>query len=608
MFSDKCNKEIRGNASSFTPTRLKRKIKHKTHIALSSIKKKSRDYAIDSANKYAGTALGNATAANTIYGETKFNSDRGHGFAAERANHQIDILSGRDAQILGDDNAKNGADRLVDGTFIQSKYCATGSKCIAECFDANGIFRYVAPDGTPMQIEVPKDLYDDAVKAMADRIKKGKVPGVSDPKEASNIVRQGNVTYKQAKSIAKAGNIESLKYDAVNGLITAAYAGGISSLVSLGVSVWNGEPYEIALKKSILIGLQVGGTAFAVSVIAGQLTKAGLTSGMNAVTAPVVNLMGPKLSAFIANSMRESGKQIYGAAAMNSTRKILSSNAVTALASLVVLSAGDTIDIFKGRISAAQFAKNVTNTAGGIGGGIGGAVIGSSIFPGIGTVVGGVLGGLVGQMATKKITDAMIEDDCKKMIGIIEQQFTEIAVDFFLSSAEAESVVKLISDKLNKKKGILKDMFASSDREEFAYNEILEPCVLSVVKQREYIPLPSYEDVIKTTREFFDGDKDWTPLDWGFIVVLFVALCWLFPWWGIILGMVIGLFLVAAMKASFTKDKQETVYGSIFTVAIVSLLLWLLPWWGIILGIVVLCIIGYITECNNKGNSTNKSL
>ena len=52
-----------------------------------------------------------------------------------------------------------------------------------------------------MQIEVPADKYDDAVKAMQDRIDKGQVPGVKDAKE---IVRKGNVTYEQAKNIAKA--------------------------------------------------------------------------------------------------------------------------------------------------------------------------------------------------------------------------------------------------------------------------------------------------------------------------------------------------------------------------------------------------------------------
>lgn len=78
----------------------------------------------------------NMANADLIYGYDKFANQRGgHGFAAEKANHLYDLLTGNEAKIIGDDNAKNGADRLVNGIEIQSKYCKTGSKCIAECFD-----------------------------------------------------------------------------------------------------------------------------------------------------------------------------------------------------------------------------------------------------------------------------------------------------------------------------------------------------------------------------------------------------------------------------------------------------------------------------------------
>ena len=176
----------------------------------------------------AGTVYGNVSAASTAYSYDKFATPRGHGFAAERANHMYDKLRGRDAQILGDNNARNGADRIVDGVYIQSKYCKTGSDCIKECFNKDG-FRYWNADGTPMQIEVPSDKYDDAVKALEGRIRDGQVKGVKDPAKAKEIVRKGNYTYEQAKNIAKAGNIDSLKFDATTGLITGACAGGISA-------------------------------------------------------------------------------------------------------------------------------------------------------------------------------------------------------------------------------------------------------------------------------------------------------------------------------------------------------------------------------------------
>ena len=38
-------------------------------------------------NEIPGVIFGNVSNASTLYGEVKFNASRGHGFAAERANH-----------------------------------------------------------------------------------------------------------------------------------------------------------------------------------------------------------------------------------------------------------------------------------------------------------------------------------------------------------------------------------------------------------------------------------------------------------------------------------------------------------------------------------------
>ena len=129
-------------------------------------------------NKEDIPSIGNGIANNAeIYADNVIlNAERGHGFAAEKANHLRDVMAGRNAKLVGGDNAKNGADRLVDGVQIQSKYCNSGSKCIQECFH-DGQFRYWNSDGSPMQIEVPSDSYDAAIKAMEERIKKGQIQG-----------------------------------------------------------------------------------------------------------------------------------------------------------------------------------------------------------------------------------------------------------------------------------------------------------------------------------------------------------------------------------------------------------------------------------------------
>lgn len=328
-----------------------------------------------------GIILGDVGNASTLYGESTFGAARGHGFAAERANHLFDTVTGRDATIVGDSNVKNGADRLVDGVQIQSKYCSSGSNCIAECFE-EGKFRYYNPDGKPMQIEVPSDKYDAAVTAMKERIRKGEVPGVSDPEDARTIIRKGHFTYEQVRNIAKAGTIESIVYDATNGAIIATSTFGITAVISFATSVWNGESMEAALKNAAFNGLKVGGVTFVTAVLAGQLSKAGLNSLLVGSSEAIIKVLGPKGSAILVNAFR-SGKNIYGAAAMKSAAKMLRGNVITGTVSAVILSTGDVINIFRSRISGAQLLKNVTNTvssvAGGTAGWVGGAAAGAAI-------------------------------------------------------------------------------------------------------------------------------------------------------------------------------------------------------------------------------------
>ena len=452
-----------------------------------------------------GIAYGNYETVNKVYDEERFHARQGHGFAAERANTLYDRVTGHNAEILGDDNAKNGADRIVDGVYIQSKYCATGSRCINECFenDGKGAFRYMQ-DGKPMQIEVPSDKYDAAVQAMEEKIRRGQVNGVTDPAEAKNIVRKGHFTYAQAKNIAKAGTVESLTYDAVNGVITASSAFGVTAVITFATSVWNGEDFDKALKLATYSGIKVGGTAFVTSVVASQLSKAGLNSALVGSSEAVVAMMGPKASAMLINAFR-SGANIYGAAAMKSAAKLLRGNAITAGVTVVVMSTFDVANIFRRRISGKQLFKNLTNTAttvvSGTGGWMAGAAAGTAIMPGIGTVIGGLVGsvgaGIVAGKATDAVLGVFIEDDAKEMVRIVEEGFTDMVSEYLLNQKEAEKSVDKLSEELTGK--LLKDMFASADRKLFARN-LLAPIIENEVSKRRSIQLPSNQQMVAGLR------------------------------------------------------------------------------------------------------------
>ena len=482
------------------------------------VRRRDKDVLDDSslsAAQIAGVGAGAVGSGANYADNVLFGGKRGHGFAAESANNLFDKFAGKDAELIGRGNEKNGPDRIVDGVQIQSKYCSSGEKCIAECFE-NGEFRYFNPDNSPMQIEVPSDKYEDAVKAMEASIEKGQVKGVSDPAKAREIVRKGNVTYDQAKNIARFGTVEGLTYDAVNGVKLAGQAMGISAALSFAVSIWNGEELSVALKQACKTGIKVGGIAWIGSIAAAQLGRTGIEQALRGSTDWLVSQMGPKAAAWIANGVR-SGSSIYGAAAMNHVSKLLRGNVVTAIATTVVLSSVDFVRMFNGRMSSAQLFKNVSVTASGVAGGTAGwfggaavgAKVGTMVAPGLGTTLGAVIGGLVGSLgvgtgASKgaaAVLDEFIEDDAKEMLAIMEKVFGDLCTEYLLSKDEAMAVLE--DFQALDLPAALRDMYAADDRRGYARG-VLEPLIEERVRARMRVALPSIEDMSKGTFEVLE--------------------------------------------------------------------------------------------------------
>lgn len=447
-------------------------------------------------NVVGGTVVGNYKTVNKLFEEEKFHSRQGHGFTAERANNLYDKLTGKNAFIVGDNNAKNGADRIADGIEIQSKYCASGSRCINECFEngGKGKFRYYTRNGTPMQVEVPSDKYDSAIQAMEEKIRRGQIKGIENFDEAKNIVKKGHFTYEQAKNLAKSGTIESLTYDAVNGFVIASSSFGVSAVITFAISIWGGDTMEAALKKATYSGIKVGGTAFLTSVFVSQLSKMGLNSALVGSSEALIGMMGPKASAVLVNAFRTSGN-IYGAAAMKSAAKLLRGNVITGGVTIVALSGADIVNVFRGRISGKQLFKNFAGTtatvAGGTAGWIGGAAAGS-VIPVVGNLAGGFIGALVAGWGAKKAADSVldkfIEDDAERMVSIIEEELKEMAINYLLNAEELDRVVDCLQKELSGER--LKDMFMSTDHDFYAKN-LLYPIIENEVRKRKLIKIPS---------------------------------------------------------------------------------------------------------------------
>lgn len=442
------------------------------------------------------------------YAERKFTAAQGHGFAAERANNLSDVLHGEKAVVIGDNNAKNGADRKIinrDGTttYIQDKYYSTASGSVNAAFDSvTGEYRYLTSDGTAMWLEVPYDQYDDAIQLMQKKISEGKVPGVSDPSEAVNYVRQGKYTYKQTQNIVKAGNIDSLKYDATNGIITTAGSFGISFALDFVSCKMNGESFKDATKDAALNGLKTGGFVFATYVISSQLAKTGLKSALKPTTDAIANTLGNGVSTAVLNAFGENSSALTASQIATRVSSILQNQIITSGVIVVALSASDVVDLFRGRISKEQLLRNlivtVSSVAGTTAGGIAGGAVGSALLPGVGTAIGTFVGGMAGGAASGYVSNALLSKvyagDAQQMYDIISEQFQVLSDDYLIREKEGSAITESLQAALTG--DTLKEMYSSENRESFAIS-LMEPLFEEQVRKRSKIVLPT-EDEVRT--------------------------------------------------------------------------------------------------------------
>ncbi len=334
---------------------------------------------------------------------TKYHSKQGHGFAAEDANAHWDRMHGKTTRKVGVDNSLNGPDRISNGVMIQTKYHADAAMSVASAFD-NGTYRY----GT-QKLEVPKDQYDEAVRLMRSRISNGEVPGITDPNMAEQMVVKGHYTYEEAVRIAKAGNVDSIKFDIQTQAVACAFACGLSFAVTYCTAKSKGMTHTEALKAASVQAVKSGGTTMITGVAAQQLLRTHVgrnfaaiaTKAMKpAVHAAMKSEVGKQMITKTASVI--AGKQVAGAAAANVVTKALRTNAVVSSVVFVGTTIPDAVKLCRGKISGREFAENTTSNAAGVGGGwagaSAGAAVGSMIFPGVGTVIGGIVGGIGGGM------------------------------------------------------------------------------------------------------------------------------------------------------------------------------------------------------------------
>ena len=408
------------------------------------------------------------------------NNDKGgHGFAAEYANNTIDKLRYpfKKVELVGQGNELNGADRRVGNQLIQTKYHKDARESVNATFDSsnNGMYKY-----KDKQLEIPKDQYDRGLEIFGEKIRQGKVEGVTNPAEAKNIIRKGRITYGEAKNIAQSEKLTSLKYDALDGAINSLPGASISFVIVFAQAKWSG----IETKKATLIAGEQGFWA----LVKGTLIYAGSQQFAKRLTTQISDYFRKKVTA-----------------------EVVARRAAPVISFAVIITP-DIFDALVGRISSQQLLKNVAVAGGGMLAGAGAGAVGGALAGPVGAVVGALAGGIAGGFGVKLIADQFIEDDRVEMFAQLKEEFIDLVMIISLSQEEFNKIQEgVFNERLE---DLLKDMFQRKEGSRNYAKEFVESQVQSVIKDRKKVELREIIDAIQVLNGSENSsDSGWNQYD-----------------------------------------------------------------------------------------------
>ena len=408
------------------------------------------------------------------------NNDKGgHGFAAEYANNTIDKLRYpfKKVELVGQGNELNGADRRVGNQLIQTKYHENARESVNAAFDSsnNGMYKYKG-----MQLEVPREQYDRALEIFAEKIRQGKVEGVTNPNEAKNYIRKGHITHNEAKNIAKSEIVTSMKYDALDGAINSLPGASISFVIVFAQAKWSG----VETKKAALMAGEQGFWA----LVKGTFIYAGSQQFAKRFTTQISDYFGKKVTA-----------------------EVVARRAAPVISFAVIITP-DLFDALVGKISSQQLLKNVAVAGGGMLAGAGAGAVGGAIAGPIGAFAGAIIGGIAGGIGAKAIADQFIEDDRVEMFAQLKEEFIDLVMIISLSQEEFNRIQEgVFNEHLE---GLLKDMFQRKEGSRNYAKEFVESQVQSVIKDRKKVELREIIDAIQVLNGSENSsDSGWNQYD-----------------------------------------------------------------------------------------------
>lgn len=404
-------------------------------------------------------SLGMEDHLNKIQFNSIVNQRQNHGVAAEHGNDVMDRAHGKELwktikgedTLVGQDNAKGGADRVVDGQQYQTKYCRTAKDSVNAYFEKGY-------QNKGIKLEVARDQYVVAKQEMAKRIARGEIKGESNPDNAGEYLIEGSLTRDQAIRETKPLNIDALKIDALDGALTSIPGASITSILVFIQAKRSGMSIEESAKVSV--------GAFGMAEVSGTV---------NYVIAEWI----PKMNT-VKGLARQLGKESKEIAQYMSY-------GVTA----VITYGPMVVQCLVGRISYKQLIKLATISTAGIVGGVIGETIGS--------VPGAVIGSFAGAALGKAVMDEFVKDDAEEMYQIIKEEYMDTVLTSGLNEDERKEMINRVF--ANKKlPRIMRDMFAADDSRKYARKYLMEDNIVDLYKQREAVTDEDINEGLKEQR------------------------------------------------------------------------------------------------------------
>ncbi len=432
---------------------------------------------------------------------------QGHGYAAEYGNNTIDRFLGRqvvnEAQNLDSSGRqiKDGADRIVNGIPIQTKYINSSSGFIEEVV-SDGKLRYMQ-DGVPMQLEVPRDKYDGDVAALQRKIDKGEIAGIAPGSNAKDFIRKGHLTYDQAYMVKQALTIQGMAIDTLNAFNLGKDAAVANFIIHFAIESWNGKSAENAVRASLQAGGKELGHSVLVNVLVQQFSRDNFANlfqrnFVGGEKAGYVGIDNPiyKLSDFVAEKVQTSALAETEIGKYLGLDKVDAYQVINTAAVVCVTYGPDIIKAIEGKISGKQLFKNSVVATASLGVGKFAVVFAEKVLNmttgGVGAAIVSILGSMFGGYAAKRILDNYIQDDSVRMFIVLKKEFLDVTMQVNLSQEE----LLLIADNTigaENVSDVLKEMYISGKEKQYARDLVMSVTIVVIARRKKI----SYDQMAK---------------------------------------------------------------------------------------------------------------